>query len=231
MDTDSLPFLGLDADDTLWANIDHFLTAQTRFCELLAEYAPASEIEKRLSDTEIRNVALYGYGTKSYTLSMVEAAIEISAGRVPAATIARIHDLGRAILLHPVNLLPGVKKTVPILAQRYRLIIITKGDLLEQRQKLELSGLLTYVQSTQVMPDKKKRDYLELFNMLGIDPKSFTMVGNSLKSDVLPIVELGGRGIYFPYYYTWEHEIPPQEAVANRQFTQIAQFDELLKLL
>lgn len=226
-----LPYLGLDADDTLWANIDHFLEAEDRLCELLAEFGQRTEIEKRLADTEIKNVPLYGYGTKSFTLSMVEAAIEISNGRVCASVISRIHDLGRQILRHPVDLLPGVETTIPILAQRYRLIVITKGDLLEQQQKLELSGLLPYVKTTHVMSGKKKSDYQDLLGMLRIDPAAFTMVGNSLKSDVLPVLELGGRGIYFPYHYTWEHEIPSVDALANRSYTQIVRFDELLELL
>ena len=223
--------LALDADDTLWENIDFFLKAQSGLCELLKDYVSASEVESKLFAKESQNVPLYGYGTKSFVLSMVELAIDLTDGRLPSSVVLKIHDLGRDILRHPVHLLRGVEETVPILAQQYRLIVATKGELLEQEQKLERSGLKPYVEFMHVMSNKRVDDYRRLIDLLRVAPEDFIMVGNSLKSDVLPVIELGGTGVYIPHHYTWEHEAVDPEISEKYQYIQLEHFGQLAEKL
>ncbi len=219
--------LALDADDTLWENIDFFLKAQTGLCELLKDYVCPDEVESKLFAKESQNVPLYGYGTKSFVLSMVELAIELAGERLPNQTVLKIHQLGRDILQHPVHLLPGVEETVPILEKKYRLIVATKGEILEQEQKLERSGLKPYVQFMHVMSNKRVEDYARLLDLLNVEPKDFVMVGNSLKSDVLPVVELGATGVYIPHHYTWEHECVAPEHAESYNYIQLDSFGDL----
>ncbi len=253
--------LALDADDTLWENIDFFLKAQSGLCELLKDYVPASEVESKLFAKESQNVPLYGYGTKSFVLSMVELAIDLTDGceaarargqgftsekadfgaahvqsgtdlvGLPSSVVLKILDLGRDILRHPIHLLRGVEETVPILAQQYRLIVATKGELLEQEQKLERSGLKPYVEFMHVMSNKRVDDYRRLIDLLRVAPEDFIMVGNSLKSDVLPVIELGGTGVYIPHHYTWEHEAVDPEISEKYHYIQLEHFGELAEAL
>ena len=223
--------LALDADDTLWENIDFFLKAQTGLCELLKDYVSAEEVESKLFAKESQNVPLYGYGTKSFVLSMVELAIELAGERLPNQTVLRIHELGRDILRHPVRLLPGVEEAVPILAQKYRLIVATKGEILEQEQKLDRSGLKPYIPYMHVMSNKRVEDYRRLLDLLNVAPADFIMVGNSLKSDVLPVVELGAAGVYIPHHYTWEHESVAPEIAGAYNFIELESFSQLLDVL
>lgn len=223
--------LALDADDTLWENIDFFLEAQAGLCRLLHGYAAPEQVEENLFKKESLNVPLYGYGTKSFVLSMVELAIELTGGAIPSSLILDIHQLGKNILLHPMKLLRGVEETVPILASKYHLVVATKGELLEQQQKLERSGLKPYVASMHVMSNKRKEDYQRLLDVLRVAPEDFIMVGNTLKSDVLPVVSLGGTGIYIPHHYTWEHEIVSDDSVDSSAYIQLEHFGQLTKTL
>ena len=204
----TISLIGLDADDTLWHSEDGFHTVTGRFCELLQPHAqdPAN-LATTLDMVERRNMALFGYGVKSFTLSMVEAAIEVSGGAVPAETIQQLVDEGRTLLARPVDLLEGVEEALAAIAARYRLVVITKGDLLHQEQKFHASGLDRHVEEIAVVSEKDVRTYRRLVDRYGIEPGGFLMVGNSIRSDILPVLELGGRAVHIPYEYLWGHEV------------------------
>ena len=204
----TISLIGLDADDTLWHSEDGFHTVTRRFCELLQPYAQdPSNLATTLDMVERRNMALFGYGVKSFTLSMVEAAIEVSGGAVPAETIQQLVDEGRTLLARPVDLLEGVEEALAAIATRYRLVVITKGDLLHQEQKFHASGLDRHVEEIAVVSEKDVRTYRRLVDRYGIEPGGFLMVGNSIRSDILPVLELGGRAVHIPYEYLWGHEV------------------------
>jgi putative hydrolase of the HAD superfamily len=204
----TISLIGLDADDTLWHSEDGFHTVTGRFCELLQPYAQdPSNLATTLDMVERRNMALFGYGVKSFTLSMVEAAIEVSGGAVPAETIQQLVDEGRTLLARPVDLLEGVEEALAAIATRYRLVVITKGDLLHQEQKFHASGLDRHVEEIAVVSEKDVRTYRRLVDRYGIEPGGFLMVGNSIRSDILPVLELGGRAVHIPYEYLWGHEV------------------------
>jgi putative hydrolase of the HAD superfamily len=204
----TISLIGLDADDTLWHSEDGFHTVTGRFCELLEPYArDTSNLATTLDMVERRNMALFGYGVKSFTLSMVEAAIEVSGGAVPAETIQQLVDEGRTLLARPVDLLEGVEEALAAIAARYRLVVITKGDLLHQEQKFHASGLDQHVEEIAVVSEKDVRTYRRLVDRYGVEPGGFLMVGNSIRSDILPVLELGGRAVHIPYEYLWGHEV------------------------
>ena len=204
----TIGLIGLDADDTLWHSEDGFHTVTGRFCELLQPYAQdPSNLATTLDMVERRNMALFGYGVKSFTLSMVEAAIEVSGGTVPAETIQQLVDEGRTLLARPVDLLEGVEEALAAISGRYRLVVITKGDLLHQEQKFHASGLDHHVEEIAVVSEKDVRTYRRLVDRYGIEPGGFLMVGNSIRSDILPVLELGGRAVHIPYEYLWGHEV------------------------
>jgi len=204
----TISLVGLDADDTLWHSEDGFHTVTGRFCELLQPYAQdPSTLAATLDMVERRNMVLFGYGVKSFTLSMVEAAIEVSGGAVPAETIQQLVDEGRTLLARPVDLLEGVEEALAAIAPRYRLVVITKGDLLHQEQKFHASGLDRHVEEIAVVSEKDVRTYRRLIDRYGVTPDRFLMVGNSIRSDILPVLELGGRAVHIPYEYLWGHEV------------------------
>ena len=198
--------IGLDADDTLWHNESIFHLTQQQYFDLLKDFGEPDHMMARLLEVERRNLALYGYGVKGFTLSMIETAIDLTRGAVPAKTIERIMALGRAMLEHPVEPLPGVAETLPVLKARYRLIMITKGDLLNQEQKLARSGLGDYFDAIEIVSEKDAGTYRRIATRHGIAVESAVMIGNSLKSDVLPALEAGLWGIHIPYHITWAHE-------------------------
>ncbi|WP_043586541.1 HAD family hydrolase [Geminisphaera colitermitum] len=201
--------IGFDADDTLWHNETLFEAMHVRFRELLAHHHDAVTVERTLFATEMRNLELYGYGVKSFTLSAIETAVELTAGRISAAEIRQILQLGRNILTHPVELLDGVTETLATLAAHNgidRLLVITKGDLRHQEQKLARSGLLAHFAHTEIVSDKNEATYAAILRRHGIAPACFFMVGNSLKSDILPVLALGGAGAFVPYPLIWDHE-------------------------
>ena len=198
--------IGFDADDTLWHNETVFDLTQKRFFELVADYADETRLKRSLLDVEARNLALYGYGVKGFTLSMIETALEITDGRLPGKTVAEILAIGRAMLEHPVEPLPGVTETLEALSSEVRLVLITKGDLLDQEQKIARSGLGDYFDELEIVSDKNAETYRRIFARHGSGPLGAAMVGNSLKSDILPAIEAGSWGLYVPYHLTWEHE-------------------------
>jgi putative hydrolase of the HAD superfamily len=204
--------IGFDADDTLWQNERFFRLSQARFVELLGDHAERNHLDERLMAAERRNIAHYGFGIKGFTLSMIETALEITENRVPADVIAEIVALGKDMLAHPIELLPHVGEVIEALAPDHRLIVITKGDLLHQEQKVARSGLRDLFDAVEIVSEKLPQTYERTFRKHGTGPDEALMVGNSLKSDVIPALEAGAWGVHVPHDLTWsfEHAEPPQ---------------------
>ncbi len=199
--------VGLDADDTLWHSENHFVVTEDRFRALLEPWLDPSETAERLLARERHNLAVFGYGIKGFTLSMIETAIEASGATIDASAIGRIVEWGKEMLAHPVELLPGVAETVERLRSHYRLVLVTKGDLFHQESKIAESGLAEYFEAVEIVSDKSPEHYRRVLQRNRIEPGEFCMVGNSARSDVLPVIELGGRGVHIPYHVTWAHEL------------------------
>ena len=206
VDYSKITVVGFDADDTLWVNETYFREAEQKFAKLLEGYETMNTIDQELFKMEINNLELYGYGVKGFMLSMVESALKLSNNRVSQATIEEILNLGKEMLRQPVELLDGVREVLRKLSGNYRLIVLTKGDLLDQERKLEKSGLSEFFHHVEVLSDKKEENYIHLLNHLQIDVSEFLMIGNSLKSDVLPLVEIGAQAVHVPFHTTWQHE-------------------------
>lgn len=206
IDFDGITVIGFDADDTLWVNETYFREAEDKFAELLENYETKNKIDQELFKTEIRNLDLYGYGIKGFILSMIECALELSNNEVPQKTLQEMLQLGKEMIARPVEILAGVEQVLGKLKNSYRLIVLTKGDLLDQERKLERSGLSDYFHHVEVLSDKKEKNYKDLLKHLQIDEKEFLMIGNSLKSDVLPLVNIGARAVHIPFHTTWQHE-------------------------
>lgn len=199
--------IAFDADDTLWVNETFFRETEEKFCRLLTDFSTPEETMKELFATEMKNLSDYGYGTKGFVLSMIETALAITGNRVSQLTLEEIIDLGKTQINQPVELLDGVIETLEYLQEKsYKLIVATKGDLLDQERKLRKSGLEKYFHHVEVMSNKEKPDYQKLIQHLDIQPKDFLMIGNSYKSDIEPVIELGGYAIHVPFHITWEHE-------------------------
>ncbi len=199
--------IGLDADDTLWHSENHFTVTEERFRDLLEPWLPSDQVASRLIEREHDNLRIFGYGIKGFTLSMVETAIEVSGGTIDARTINEIIGWGKAMLSHPVELLPGVGDTIEQLrSSGYRLVLITKGDLFHQETKIAESGLAEHFDGIEILSEKSPAIYGRVLRRYEIAPADFVMVGNSVRSDVLPVIELGGHGVHIPYAVTWAHE-------------------------
>lgn len=219
--------IAFDADDTLWANESYFQEAERQFCMLLENYLPQHTVSQELFATEMKNLHLYGYGIKGFMLCMIETANRISENTVPIEIINQIIALGHELLLKPIELLPGVTETLTQLKGNYRLVVATKGDLLDQERKLKNSGLEDYFHHIEIMSDKKEKDYRKLLKHLDCTPDHFMMLGNSLKSDILPVLELGGFGVHIPYHVTWTHE-QHEVNLEHERFIALQQVDEIL---
>jgi putative hydrolase of the HAD superfamily len=198
--------IGFDADDTLWVNETYFRDAEAEFAKLLSIYETPNKIDQELFKKEMDNLELYGYGIKGFVLSMVEMALEISNYKVSNKTLDAILKIGKAMINKPVELLDGVEDVLVKLSGNYKLILVTKGDLLDQERKLEKSGLMDYFHHIEVLSDKREANYSKLLNHLDINPSEFLMVGNSLKSDILPLVNIRAHAIHVPFHTTWAHE-------------------------
>lgn len=206
VDYSEITTIGFDADDTLWVNETYFREAEDRFSELLEKYETKNKIDQELFKMEMENLGLYGYGIKGFMLSMIESSLDISNNEVAPSIIREILDLGKKMIDRPVEVLDGVEEVLQSLMGKYRLIVLTKGDLLDQERKLEKSGLKKYFHHVEVLSDKKEHNYKNLLTHLDIDVNSFLMIGNSLKSDVLPLVNIGAKAIHIPFHTTWQHE-------------------------
>jgi len=198
--------IGFDADDTLWDNEPHYRALEQIFCELVRPYLPQEEASRALYKTEVGNMPLYGYGAKAYTLSIIETALEVSGHRITASDIRKILDAGKILADSPIRLLDKVEEVLQQLSRNYTLIVATKGDLLDQERKLRKSGLAPFFHHIEIMSDKQTTDYKKLFRHLDISAEHFLMVGNSICSDILPVIELGGYAVHIPYHTTWLHE-------------------------
>jgi putative hydrolase of the HAD superfamily len=223
--------IAFDADDTLWHNEPIYRGAQSQALDILAHYHDRDWIERRMYETEIRNLEHYGYGIKGFTLSMIETAIELTEGRIGGAEIGRIIELTREMFKAPVELLDGVEETLATLADSHELMLITKGDLFEQQAKIARSGLARHFGKIEIVPVKIRETYQTIVARHEISPHRFLMVGNSIRSDVLPVIEMGGRAVHIPYETTWEHEIVPEEELAGREFIKLAHIRELPALI
>ena len=217
--TRALTTIGFDADDTLWQNEQFFRLTEERFAELLSDHAERDHLTERLIAAERRNVGHYGFGIKGFTLSMIETAIEVTEGRVPATVIGEILAAGREMLRHPIETLPHVTETLEALSGDYRLVLVTKGDLFDQERKLAQSGLGDLFDAVEIVSDKTAATYARVFARHGDGAERAMMVGNSLKSDVVPAIEAGGWGVFVPHALTWvlEHAEAPVDAPRFRE--------------
>ncbi len=207
IDYSTIKVIAFDADDTLWVNETYFREVEHAFARLLSEYETENKLGQELFKVEMNNLELYGYGIKSFMLSMVESALEISNYKIDPKVIQQIIALGKEMLEKPIELLAGVEETLQILNKKYKVILVTKGDLLDQERKLDKSGLAKYFNQIEIVSDKQTSNYLNVIHQLDIEPSAFLMVGNSLKSDVLPLLEIGAKAIHIPFHTTWAHEL------------------------
>ncbi len=222
--------IGFDADDTLWHNEMFFRLTQARFADLLADFVPPDVLHDRLLAVEQRNLGVYGYGVKGFTLSMIETALDITKGTVSGRVIAELMAAGREMLAHPIDLLPHARETVAALAQTHRILLITKGDLLDQERKLAQSGLGDLFHGVEIVSDKTAPVYQAIFSRHGARVDQSMMVGNSLKSDVLPMIDAGGWGVYIPHEVTWALELA-EEPSANPRFHRLPDLGHLSDLV
>lgn len=198
--------IAFDADDTLWINEPYFQEAEKEFCVLLEDYLPQHSVSQELFKTEMKNLHLYGYGVKGFMLCMIETVSKVSNNTAPLALISKTIEIGHELLQKPVELLEGVTETLEHLKGKYKLVVATKGDLLDQERKLKKSGLQEYFHHIEIMSDKKESDYQNLLKHLDCKSEHFLMLGNSIKSDILPVLEIGGSAAHIPYHVTWSHE-------------------------
>ena len=228
--SENIKVIAFDADDTLWVNETYFRNAEHQFAKLLAKYETENKIDQEIFKTEIKNLKLYGYGVKGFILSMVECALELSNYQISQKTIEAILNIGKKMLEEPIELLDGVEEVLQSLEGKYKLIVATKGDLLDQERKLEKSNLLSYFHHIEVMSDKKEKDYLKLIKHLDIHPSELLMIGNSLKSDVLPLIEIGASAIHVPFHTTWVHEEVDEEISSKSDYYTLINIKEVLTL-
>ena len=222
--------IAFDADDTLWVNEPYFRAAEKQFYELMADYLPKDSSPNALFQAQIKNLPIYGYGVKSFTLSMIEAAIDITNKNIPLSAIVQMLDIGKEMLEAPVELLDGVETVLTALQGKYRLVLATKGDLLDQERKLEKSGLADYFHHIEIMSEKKQPNYQKLIQHLDIQPNEFLMIGNSLKSDILPVLALGGHAFHVPFHTTWAYE-QVDASIEDERFRALGNIHDILDFL
>ena len=222
--------IAFDADDTLFVNEPYFQEVEHKFCVLMQDYLSQQGLSQELFKTEIENLPLYGYGIKGYILSMIEAAMKISNNTISLEVIEKIIEHGKELLQKPIELIDGVEETLKSLHGKYKLVVATKGDLKDQQSKLHRSGLGHYFHHIEVMSDKQEINYEKLLKRLEIEPKDFLMIGNSLKSDVLPVLEIGGFAIHIPFHTTWEHE-KIDHKVEHQNFFEFKKISEVLNIV
>lgn len=225
--------IGFDADDTLWQNEQYYKLTEHHFRSLLSEFAEGEHVSERLLEAEKRNLAHYGFGIKGFTLSMIETALEITEGRAPSSVISQILAIGRDLLSHPVECLPHARDALEALAGKYFLVLITKGDLFDQERKLAQSGLGDYFDAVEIVSDKTATTYRRVFGKHGEGPERSMMIGNSLKSDIVPAIAAGAWGVFVPHELTWvlEHVDKPEEAPRFREIPDLGHVPDLVASL
>ncbi len=228
--SDQIEVIGFDADDTLWVNEPYYREAEGEFVSLVSAYGVEEDIAGALFITEIGNLELYGYGIKAFILSLVECAINVTGGKVTSGTISKIVNIGKTMLQRPIELLDDVKEVLEILAPAYRLIVATKGDLLDQERKMKRSGISSCFHHIEVMSDKQEEHYVQLLKNLNIEPSRFLMIGNSMKSDIIPPLTLGAWAIHVPFHTTWAHEEVAEDPVSDR-FSRVHGIREILSMI
>jgi len=227
-----IDLVAFDGDDTLWHNEAIFSMTQESFAELMEPYVEDADLDDRLLATEMRNLRLFGYGVKAFTLSMIETAIELSHGRVTASEIQSIIDAGRGMLEHPVELLDGVEAAIDAVSERYSVMLITKGDLFDQESKLARSGLGERFESVEIVAEKDETAYRRILGQRGVAPDRFVMVGNSGRSDILPTLALGAWAVHVPYPLLWTHEhVDDEHLAAYQRYRRIDSLGELASAL
>lgn len=219
--------IAFDADDTLWVNEPYFRETEDKFAALLEDFMPRHNIIAALYQTEIANLPLYGYGIKGFMLSMIETLLKITSGKHDPKVVAQVIELGQEMLNKPIELLDGVEEVLKALHGKYKLVVATKGDLLDQQRKLTKSGLDHYFHHIEIMSDKQEKDYQKLMKHLDCNPESFLMLGNSLKSDVLPVLNVGGHAVHIPYHTTWAHE-SIDHTIEHPNFYEMESLSEVL---
>ena len=227
----NIKIIAFDADDTLWVNETYYREAEHKFVRLLSAYETENKVDQELFLMEMKNLHLYGYGIKSFVLSMIESALELSNYNIKPKVIKQIINIGKEMLEMPIELLDGVEETLKTLKPTYKLILATKGDLLDQERKLEKSGLAKYFHHIEILSDKKVENYQKLLAQLECKPAEFLMVGNSLKSDVLPLLEIGAKAIHIPFHTTWAHEIVKPNDTTAINFKTVEKLKNIVNLL
>jgi putative hydrolase of the HAD superfamily len=226
-----LRIIGFDAGDTLWDNEIYFREAEREFCEILSDIQEINVVIKRLYEIEIRNIEYYGCGIKRFVLSMIETALTTNKFTIPQKRINDILEIGKNLLNKPINLIDGVKNTLDILTQKsYKLMIVTKGDLLDQKRKLNKSNISHYFHHIEIMSEKTEQEYSKLLSKLAIKPNNFLMVGNSMKSDINPVLNIGGFGVYLPHKHNWIHENVVNNCNSNN-FLELEKIEDLIRIL
>lgn len=222
--------IAFDADDTLWVNEPHYQEAEKLFCKLLDNYLPTVDISAELFKTEMDNLEKYGYGVKGFVLSMIETSLRISNKKTSSETIEAIINIGKKLLEQPIELLDNIDFVLNSLKNNYILIVATKGDLLDQHRKINSSGLLHHFHHIEIMHDKIESEYQKIINRLNIKNEEFLMIGNSVKSDIMPVLSIGGQAIHIPYHTTWQHETANENGTFG-QYREISNLAELLNIL
>jgi putative hydrolase of the HAD superfamily len=223
--------LGLDGDDTLWHSESHFAVTEEQLADLLSPYADPDDLHRLMIETERRNLTLFGYGVKGFILSMIETAIEVSEGAIRVREIEQILQAGKALLAHPVELLDGVDETIDALSGRVQLVIVTKGDLFHQESKVAASGLSERVDGIEIVTEKDEATYRRVLARHGTDPAEFLMVGNSVRSDILPVLAIGGHAAHVPYHVTWDVEVADLPSVDDERFFGLGSLRDVPDLL
>lgn len=223
--------IGFDADDTLWMNETYFRDTERKFAELMQKFASEKYVIDQLTEVEVKNIPLYGYGVKGFMLSMMETAVKIAGKQAGSEIIEGVLSLGNNLLEKPVVLLDNVRFVIEKLKNKYPLLLLTKGDLLDQQRKLKKSGLNSCFKHIEIMSDKKEQNYAEIFSLLSISPDEFMMIGNSIKSDILPVLKLGAWAVHIPYHTTWVHEETSEDPTRFNRFYKLHSLKDLLKYI
>jgi putative hydrolase of the HAD superfamily len=225
-----MKLIAFDADDTLWVNEPNYVDVKQNLCELLSHHVDQETLTQRFYDAQIKNLQVFGYGAKSFILSMIETAIELTSGAITGMEIQQIIDTGRRLIDFPIDVLDGIPEVLEILSKKFDLMVLTKGDLFDQESKIARSGLGHYFKHMEIVSEKNEQSYQRILQRYNVAPADFIMIGNSLKSDILPVVQIGARAIHIPYAITWEHERVSDEQLVGKSFITVESARELLGL-